>query len=159
MFLQEANEVAMQDLVDVFGGISPLLKKFSHPLQGGNGLDILGRLLGPKAPVKIRTDPHVIGIPGQLTDVIGMIEQALKIQPGSPGGGDSPLPSRDHHPGIEGSPDHRSPLNQTRDLFVRDLPRIVTEGATVRVTGPHRSPVEVECIVKGPVRKVRLGMS
>ena len=75
----------MQDLVDVFGGISPLLKKFSNPLQGGNGLDILGRLLGPKAPVKIRTDPHVIGIPGQLTDVIGMIEQVLKIQPGPRG--------------------------------------------------------------------------
>ena len=67
----------MHHLPDVGWRVPPLGEHRRQPPQIGDRLQIIGRLLAPVGPVEIRPDPDMIGIPGDLADVVDMIADSL----------------------------------------------------------------------------------
>ena len=128
---QEADEVSVEYLVDVGLGVASILQETFQAREVRDGVQILRGLFSSKSSIEIGANPHVIGIPGQLADVIGMIEHVIEYDAGPFRSAQPPVPPGHQHPRIKRGPDHRTTFNEALDLLIRKLPRVINEGATV----------------------------
>ena len=58
--------------------ITPGAQEASHLLQVNNGIQVARALLGPVATVQIASDGRVADIPGQLANVIDVIDDGFQ---------------------------------------------------------------------------------
>ena len=68
----------MHDRLNVRFLVALLAQETRHLLQVDNGVQVARALLGPVAAVQIASDCSVAGIPGQLANVIDVIDYGLQ---------------------------------------------------------------------------------
>ena len=64
----------MEDFDDVVVAVATGFQDRGEQLQVGDGIEFLGRLLVSEAAVEVGADGDVIGVAGDLADVINMID-------------------------------------------------------------------------------------
>ena len=72
----------MQNPADLFGGIPAAFKNPLEGLQIGDAVEVHWSLFGSESSVEIAADSYVVGISGELTDVIDVIADVLDFDPG-----------------------------------------------------------------------------
>ena len=72
----------MQDIFNIIGTISPLFKKALYVLEICNGLQVVWTLFLAKTAVEVCTHAYVKSIPGQLTNMIEVVDDLFQIAVG-----------------------------------------------------------------------------
>ena len=84
MQLEETEDIPVEDPVDVLRGITAPFEKGIEAGEIGDGIEITRGLLGSEPTIQVGPDPDVVGIPGQLADVVGVIEDIPSVDPREP---------------------------------------------------------------------------
>ena len=114
--VEEANPVLGKNVFDVGVGVASLAEEGSEGLEFFNGVQIGGALFGSKAAVQIAPDADVIGIAGDLTDMVDVADDGFKGGEVLLRGGLARNPTGDQHSGVEGDSDDGVALNELADL-------------------------------------------
>src|SRR5215203_2143892 len=152
---QKPDEVPVRDRLDVVLAISPRAKPFGDAGEVRHGLDLQGRLLAAETAVEVAADADVSRVAGNLTDVVGVIEQPIERHARVLGCARPALPAGNGHPRIERHADDGASLDEGTDLVIRELPVVRHEGTTVRMAGPHGTAKCVERLPEALVAEMR----
>src|SRR5579859_7095050 len=134
---EKANPVSIHDQLDVGFLVASVAQERTNFLQVSNGIQIVGAALQAIATVKIATDRGMPGVPGELTDMIDVVDVCLQADYGVRGLADDPSGIKHHV--LATSSNNRTSLDKMLELLVSELATARNERATVIVAGKHRT--------------------
>ena len=145
----------MEDALEIVIAVTAPLENGSEVAEVGYETKSGRGLLGAVTAVEVGTDTDVGGSAEELAIVVDVIGQGLEVGLGLVGmGGDSPCPTGDDHPYVEGEADDGVALGQRLDLLVGELARVIDKSPTIVVARPNRTLKEIEGLPKGLVAEV-----
>ena len=129
----------------------PRLRKQSRNLlQVGDRIQAFRTLLGSIAAIEVAADRHVLRIPGDLADVVDMIDHRVQLHFRLQG----QAPIRRQHPGVESGPNYTTTLDDRFDLVIVKLAIAWDERPAIVVTRQQRSPPDLHRFPKALVGQV-----
>src|SRR5690606_34502574 len=100
------------------------------------------------AAIQLGPDAHMKGVAGELTNMVYVLYHLAQADPHIRGGGFSPDPIRDHHPGIQCYAYYSLSADQFHNLLIGELPVVVHKFPTVVVACPYRAMIYFHGIPK-----------
>src|SRR6185312_13804644 len=117
----------MHQPLDIRCGPAPSGQQGWECLQVGDRFQVVRTLLFPECTVEIGPDAYMNRITRYLADMIEVIGKFTQVASHRTWIRPAPLPARNHHPGIQRSPDHGSFRYQRTDHVVAELPVVIHE--------------------------------
>src|SRR5690606_42139039 len=118
-------------------------------------MEIPGALFSTKNTVQITTYRNMIGIPGNLTDVVPVVYQVGQPDVQLPGIANRVDKSHIHCPAIEHSSNNSIPLYETFNLIITELSLVGNNFPHIVVTRPYRSLVQFHDLIKSFIGQMR----
>src|SRR5690606_18968436 len=118
-------------------------------------MEIPGALFSTKNTVQITTYRNMIGIPGNLTDVVPVVYQVGQPDVQLPGIANRVDKSHIHCPAIEHSSNNSIPLYETFNLIIAELSLVGNNFPHIVVTRPYMSLVQFHDLIKSFIGQMR----
>ena len=131
-----------------------MAKQAGQLLQIGDRVEVARRLLAAEAAVEVGADAGVVGVAGELTDVIDVIDHVRQRHAGRLRGRHAAFPAGDQHPRVERRADHAAALDHALQLLVAELPVARHKGAAIAMARPDRAAKKIHRLVKRLVAQV-----
>ena len=138
---EEFDEVLAHDPFDVRLAVASLLENLGDFVYVGDRIEIFRRLLFAEASIEVRADAAVLGIAGELANVVDVVDQFFERDIRLFGFGHADRPAGGDHPRVEDRTNNGTAFDQFLELVVIELTVVGGDRPAIVMAGNDRAVV------------------